>query len=72
MFDIAGSLMTALGGARAGMTTSAAAVSRSQTRLGSERADTALASAARGAIFAEALLGALHARLAEIKTVTHG
>ena len=64
--------MTALSGARSELASAAAAVSRSQTGLGSERTDAVLASAAHHAIFTEAVLGAVHARLAEIKAVTHG
>jgi hypothetical protein len=72
MFDVADSLMAALSGARTNLSSAAGAVSQSQTGLGSQRADGVLASAAHQAIFAEALLNAVHARLAEIKAVTHG
>jgi len=72
MFDVADSLLGALAGARADLSEAAGAVSRSQTSLGSPRTDGVLASAAQRAIFTEALLNAVHARLAEIKSVTHG
>ena len=72
MFDTADSLMHALAAARTGLSAAAGAVSRSQTSLGAPRTDAILASAAGRAIFTEALLNAVHARLAEIKAVTHG
>jgi hypothetical protein len=72
MFDVAGSLMAALADARTNLSSAAGAVSRSQTGLGPQRTDGVLASAARRAIFTEALLNAVHARLAEVKAVTHG
>jgi hypothetical protein len=72
MFDVAGSLMQTLAGARTDLSAAAGAVSRSQTGFGPQRTDGVLASAADRAIFTEALLGAVHARLAEIKAVTHG
>jgi len=72
MFDVADSLVNALGEAKTDLSAAAAAASRSQTPLGSPRTDSLLASAADRAIFTEALLNAVHARLAEIKSVTHG
>lgn len=72
MFDVAGSLMQALAGARTDLSVAAGAVSRSQTAFGSQRTDGVLAAAAHRAIFTEALLSAVHARLAEIKAVAHG
>ncbi len=72
MFDTADSLMNALAGARTGLSTAAQAVARSQTSLGAVRTDDVLASAAQRAIFTEAVLNAVHARLAEIKAVAHG
>jgi hypothetical protein len=72
MFDVADTLMAALAGARTDLSVAAGAVSRSQTGFGPQRTDSVLASAAGRAIFTEALLGAVHARLAEIKSVTHG
>jgi len=72
MFDVADSLMGALASAKTGLSTAAADASRSQTPLGSARTDGTLALAAGKAIFTEALLNAVHARLAEIKSVAHG
>ena len=72
MFDVADSLMAALAGARSSLSSAAGAVALSQTRWGTDRTDGVLASAAHHAIFTEALLNAVHARLAEIKAVAHG
>jgi len=72
MFDVAGSLMTALDRSGTDLSGAAAAVSRAQTQLGASRSDRVLAAAAGHAVFTEVLLNALHARLAEIKSVTHG
>lgn len=72
MFDVADSLMGALASAKNGLSAAAGGVSRSQTALGSAQTDNTLALAADKAIFTEALLNAVHARLAEIKNVAHG
>ncbi len=72
MFDVADSLMNALAAAKANLSAAATATSRSQTGFGSQRTDSLLAAAANRAIFTEALLNAVHARLSEIKSVTHG
>ena len=72
MFDVAGNLMSALTRAGTDLTGAAASVARTQTQLGSARSDRVLAAAAGRAVFTEALLNAVHARLAEIKSVTHG
>lgn len=73
MFDIADSLMTALTRARSDLEGAASNVSRAQTQSGGAgRSDRALAAAAGRAVFAEALLNAVHARLSEIKSVAHG
>lgn len=64
--------MNALAHSRGGMEVDAAATSRAQTPYGAARTDAAMAGAAEKAIFQEALLNAMHARLAEIKGVTHG
>ncbi|HET9393701.1 MAG TPA: hypothetical protein VFO29_09325 [Candidatus Rubrimentiphilum sp.] len=72
MFDVADSLMGALASAKSGLATAAGGVSRSATPLGSARTESTLAQAAGQAIFTEALLNAVHARLAEIKSVAHG
>ena len=72
MFDVAAPLMNALARSRDGLGTAAAATSRAQTPYGSQRTDAAMAGVAEKAIFQEVLLNAMHARLAEIKSVTHG
>lgn len=72
MFDVAGSLMNALNRSRDRLGEAAAATSRAQTPYGSERSDAAMAGVAEKAIFQEALMNALHSRLAEIKNVTRG
>ena len=66
MFDVADSLMHSLGAARRGLSEAALQTSRSQTPLGGSRTDSDMASVAEKAIFTEALLNAMHARLAEI------
>lgn len=70
MFDVAGSLMNALLLSRESLGSAASATARAQTPYGVSRSDAAMAGAAEKAIFQEALLNALHARLAEIKSVT--
>jgi hypothetical protein len=70
MFDVAGSLASAMNEARSGLADAASATSRAQTPYGAPRTDIAMAGAAQQAIFTEALLNAIHARLAEIKSVT--
>jgi hypothetical protein len=70
MFDVAASLMNALTQSRSGLGTAASATARAQTPYGASRTDAAMAAAAEKAIFQEALLNAMHARLAEIKSVT--
>lgn len=72
MFDVAAPLMNALTAAGERLAGAASATSRSQTPLGGSRTDAAMADVAQQAIFTEALLSAAHARLAEIKSVTHG
>jgi hypothetical protein len=72
MFDVAASLSDALSLARRSLTHSASVTASAQTPYGGPRTDAAMASVAQHAIFAEALLNAVHARLAEIKSVTHG
>lgn len=72
MFDVAASLTDAMNVARSNLSDSASATARAQTPFGASRTDAAMAAAAQKAIFTEALLNAVHARLAEIKSVTHG
>jgi hypothetical protein len=72
MFDVAAPLMNALANSRDALGDAASATARAQTPYGAVRTDAAMAGAAEKAIFQEALLNAMHARLAEIKSVTHG
>jgi hypothetical protein len=72
MFDVAARLMDALTESREGLESAASTTARAQTPYGPTRSDAAMAGVAEKAIFAEALLSAMHARLAEIKNVTHG
>lgn len=72
MFDVAASLNNALSRARDGLGSAASDTARAQTPYGSPRTDGAMSAVAQSAIFQEVLLNAMHARLAEIKGVTHG
>jgi hypothetical protein len=72
MFDVAASLNRAMDASQHGLSAAALATSRAQTPVGDSRTDAAMARVAQNAIFTEVLLNALHARLAEIKSVTHG
>lgn len=72
MFEIAAPLLNALEQSRTGLGSAASATARAQTPYGPSRSDAAMARAAEKAIFQEALLNAMHARLAEVKNVTHG
>jgi hypothetical protein len=72
MFDVAAPLMQALSRAQDDLSTAAAQTSRAQTPFGSTRAEAAMAQTAQHALFAQALLGAVHARLAEVKAAVHG
>lgn len=68
--DVAPQLQSALGEARARLNSAAWAAARAQTALGGPVSDRAMATLAQSAIFSEALLAAMHARLAELKSVT--
>jgi hypothetical protein len=72
MFDVAAPLISALSESRDGLSAAASATARAQTPYGPVRSDAAMAGVAQQAIFQEVLLNAMHARLAEIKSVTHG
>lgn len=72
MFDVAAPLMQALSQAQSDLSKAAAQTSRAQTPFGSMRPDAAMAQTAQQALFAQALLGAVHARLAEVKAAVHG
>jgi hypothetical protein len=70
MFDVGDSLRGALDGAHADLLKAQAAVARAGASGANRSADAAMAQTAQAAIFTEALLGAEHARFAEIKSVT--
>lgn len=72
MFDVADGLSGALNLTRDRMGAAAGATARSDTAYGGNRVDAAMAGVAEQAIFTEAILNAVHARLAEIKSVAHG
>ena len=69
MFDVADSLRGALGDARSQLQTASADVARANA-AGSGATDGAMARTAQAALFQEALLSTVHARLEEIKAVT--
>lgn len=69
MFDVADSLQGGLDAARRGLNAAQALVARANAGAPGRAADAAMAAAARAALFDEALLSAVHARLAEIKAV---
>jgi hypothetical protein len=71
MFDVAVPLIGALAQSRDALAMAASATARAQTPYGPGRSDAAMAAVAEKAIFQEALMNAMHARLAEIKSVTH-
>lgn len=60
--------MNALNTSASALSGAASVTARSQTPYGDSRTGAAMAGAAEKAIFTEALLNAVHARLAEIKT----
>jgi hypothetical protein len=70
MFDVGESLRAGLDRAQQQMNDAQSAVARSNAGSGGRSVDAAMANCARAAIFSEALLGALHERLAEVKMVT--
>jgi hypothetical protein len=70
MFDVAESLRGGLESAAARLQQAQSAVARANAGEGGRTADAAMAQTARAAIFDEALLGAMHARLEEVKAVT--
>lgn len=72
MFDVGASLLTALSTARDTLARAAGATARAHTTLGSSRSEAQMATLAQQTLFSEALMNAVHARLAEVKNVTHG
>jgi hypothetical protein len=67
MFDVGASLQGALASADDRLRDAQRAVAQANAGHGGRRADAAMAQAARAAIFDEALLAAVHARLQELK-----
>ncbi|HTZ54170.1 MAG TPA: hypothetical protein VMB20_03840 [Candidatus Acidoferrum sp.] len=70
MFDVADSLRGGLQTAAERLAQAQAAVARANAGDGGRTADAAMAQTAQAAIFDEALLGAMHDRLEEIKAAT--
>ncbi|HTC30521.1 MAG TPA: hypothetical protein VK702_07300 [Candidatus Acidoferrum sp.] len=70
MFDVAESLRSGLDSAQARLQQAQGVVARANASVGGRSADAAMAQTAQAAIFDEALLGAMHARLEELKAVT--
>lgn len=70
MFDVADSLRGGLQTAAERLAQAQATVARANADPDGRTADAAMAQTAQAAIFDEALLGAMHARLEEVKAVT--
>ena len=70
MFDVADSLRGGLQTAAERLARAQTAVARANAGDGGRTADAAMAQTAQAAIFDEALLGAMHARLEEVKAAT--
>ena len=70
MLDVAKSLQTGLESAQIRLRDAQTAVAVANGGHASRSTDAAMAQAAQAAIFSEALLGAMHARLSELKAVT--
>jgi hypothetical protein len=68
--DIAPQLQSSLAQTRSRLAGDAALAARAQTSLGTPASDVTMAALAESAIFSEALMAAMHARLEEIKAVT--
>jgi hypothetical protein len=70
MFDVADGLRGGLQSAAERLAQAQASLARANAGEGGRTADAAMAQTAQAAIFDEALLGAMHARLEEVKAVT--
>lgn len=70
MFDISESLKSGLASAQERLGDAERHVASANAGADDRSADAAMAETARAAIFNEALLNAIHARLAELKSVT--
>lgn len=71
MFDVASSLVRPLQTASDALQEAASVSARAATTIGPASSDRAMAGVAQRELFAEVLLNAVHARLAELKNVTH-
>ena len=69
MFDVAGSLQHGFEDAQVRLRDAQARVAAANAGRGGRSTDAAMAQAAQAAIFNEALLAAVHARVSEIKAV---
>ncbi|MGA7569602.1 MAG: hypothetical protein WBG27_01445 [Candidatus Aquilonibacter sp.] len=70
MFDVAESLRGGLASAAVRLQQAQSVIAHANAGEGGRTVDAAMAQTAQAAIFDEALLGAMHARLEEIKAVT--
>lgn len=70
MFDVADSLRGGLSQAQERLRAAQSDVARANAGEGGRSTDAAMSKTAQAAIFTEALLGAMKARLSEIKSVT--
>jgi hypothetical protein len=70
MFDVGDSLRSGLDAARTQLRNAQRSVAQANAGSAGRSADAAMAQTARASIFTEALLGAIKARFAEIKTVS--
>ena len=70
MFDVADGLQAGISRGQERLRDAQSAVAQANAGNTGRSADAAMAQTAQAAIFSEALLGALHARLDEIKSVT--
>jgi hypothetical protein len=70
MFEVVDSLRGGLQAAAQRLTQAQVTVAHANAGEGGRTADAAMAQTAQAAIFDEAVLGAMHARLEEVKAVT--
>jgi hypothetical protein len=70
MYDVGDSLQSGLDRAQARLHDAQAAVAAANAGQAGRSTDAAMAQTAQAAIFSEALLGAMHSRLQEVKAVT--
>lgn len=71
MFDVGSSLAGALADNAQKISQASSQTARAGTALGESGSENAMAAIANAAVFSEALMNAVHARLAEIKSVAH-